>query len=125
MNAIQDVYHANVDSVIQKENIWQLKEEREYNIIEEKHVCKADQKKIWEAGYPWIKDPRTLPDNKSAAFTALKVTERHLSKDLVHTTVYRKQIESMVQSSVARKLTEKETKDYELPIFFRIPPWSS
>lgn len=45
-----------------------LKEEREYKIIEDKLVYKADQKK-WEGGYLWIKDPRTLPDNKSAAFT--------------------------------------------------------
>ena len=35
-----------------------LKEEREYNITEEKLVYKADQKK-WEASHPWIKDPRT------------------------------------------------------------------
>lgn len=57
-----------------------LKEEREYNIIEEKLVYKADQKK-WEAGYPWIKDPRTLPDNKSATFTVLKATKHKTRKE--------------------------------------------
>ena len=41
-----------------------LKEEREYKLIEENLTYKSDQKK-WEAGYPWIKDPGTLPDHTS------------------------------------------------------------
>ena len=68
-----------------------LKEERECKMIEDKLIYKADQKK-WEAGYPWIKDPRVLLDNKSAVLAAMKATEKHLSQDTVHAAVYNKQI---------------------------------
>ena len=51
-----------------------LKEEREYKLIEENLVYMPNKKK-WQASYPWIKDPRQLPDNKCAAFYTLKAME--------------------------------------------------
>ena len=94
-----------------------LKEEREYKIIESKLTYKADQKK-WEAGYPWIKDPKALPDNKEAAFGTLKATEKRLKQDPVHAAVYQKQIKSMIERGVAHKLTKAEIEDYNGPAFY-------
>ena len=45
-----------------------IKEEREYKLIEEKFVYIPELKR-WEAGYPWIKDPRSLPDNNCMFLT--------------------------------------------------------
>lgn len=94
-----------------------LKEEREYKIIEDKLTYKADQKK-WEAGYPWIKDPKALPDNKEAALATLKATEKRLRQNPAHAAVYHKQIESMIERGVARRLTKKEIEDYNGPVFY-------
>ena len=94
-----------------------LKEEREYRIIVEKLTYKADQKK-WEAGYPWIKDPNALPDNRSAALAALKAMEKRLRQDPMHAALYHKQIEDMIQRGVARKLTEDEINEYNGPVFY-------
>ena len=94
-----------------------LKEEREYKIIEDKLTYKPDKKK-WEAGYPWIKDPRALPDNKEATLATLKATERRLRQNPVHSKVYHKQIESMIERGVARRLTKKEIEDYDWLVFY-------
>lgn len=94
-----------------------LKEEREYKLIEENLTYKPEEKK-WEAGYPWIKDPKELPDNRSASLGALKATEKRLRQDPLHAAVYNKQIEDMVQRGAARKLTEGEINEYNGPVFY-------
>ena len=94
-----------------------LKEEREYKIIKDKLTYKADQKK-WEAGYPWIKDPKALPDNKEAALATLKATEKRLRQNPAHAAVYHKKIKSMIDRGVAHKLTKKEIEDYNGPVFY-------
>lgn len=94
-----------------------LKEEREYKMIEDKLTYRADRKK-WEAGYPWIKDPKALPDNKEAALATLKATEKRLRQNPAHAAVYCKQIENMIDRGVARKLTKKEIEDYNGPVFY-------
>ena len=86
-------------------------------MIEDKLTYKADQKK-WEAGYPWIKDPRALPDNKEAPLATLKATEKRLRQNPAHATVYRKQIESMIERGVPCRLTKKEIEDYNGPVFY-------
>ena len=93
-----------------------LKEEREYKMMEDKLTYKADQKK-WEVGYPWIKDPKALPDNKEAALATLKATEKQFRQNPAHATVYCKQIKSMIKRGVARRLTKKEIEDYKGPVF--------
>ena len=55
-----------------------LKEEREYKLIKENLVYMPKKKK-WQASYPWIKDPRQLPENRCAAFYTLKATEKRHS----------------------------------------------
>ena len=72
-------------------------------MIEDKLTYKADQKK-WEAGYPWIKDPKALPDNKEAALAVQKNfqdTEKRLRQNPAHAAVYHKQIEYMIERGVA------------------------
>ena len=93
-----------------------LKDECEYKMIKDKLTYKADQKK-WEAGYPWIKDPKALPDNKEAALATLKATEKRLRQNLAHAPVYHKQIQNMIDRRVARRLTKKEIEDYNGPVF--------
>ena len=87
-----------------------IKEEREYKLIEEKFIYKPEQKR-WEAGYPWIKDPRSLPDNKSYVLRALKSTETRLKRSPEHVKVYQKQIEDMIKRGAARKLTIQDMED--------------
>ena len=94
-----------------------LKEEREYNLIEEKLVYKPDQRK-WEAGYPWIKDPRSLPDNKAYVLGTLKSTEKRLKRFPEHAKVYQNKIEDMIKKEAARKLTRQDMDDYCGPKFY-------
>ena len=93
-----------------------IKEEREYKLIEEKFVYKPELKR-WEAGYPWIKDPRRLPDNKLYVFSALKSTEKHALSPK-HAKVYQRQIEDMIKRAAARKLTIQDMEDYTGPKFY-------
>ena len=76
-----------------------LKEEREYKLIEENLVYMPKKKK-WQASYPWIKDPRQLPDNRCAAFFTLKAMEKRLSLNPEHTTLYKHQVDNMVARGV-------------------------
>ena len=94
-----------------------LKEEREYNLIEEKLVYKPDQRK-WEAGYPWIKGPRSLPDNKAYVLGTLKSAEKRLERFPEHAKVYQKQIKDMVKRGAARKLTRQDMDVYCGPKFY-------
>ena len=58
-----------------------LKDEREYNLIESK-ITYLPEKGKWEAGYPYIKDPLSLQENRNSAFNMLKSTEKRLKKEL-------------------------------------------
>ena len=77
---------------------YTLKDEKELKLIEGGLTHKEDH---WEAQYPWIKDPRSLPDNKLAAQAVLKSTERRLKKDPEYATVYQAQIQDMVNRGAA------------------------
>ena len=104
-----------------------LKEESEYKMIEDKLTYKADQKK-WEVGYPWIKDPKALPDNKEAALATLKATKKRLKQNPAHAAVYRKQIENMIDRGVARRLKKgnhgkKGVRRLQWTHILHLPPW--
>ena len=58
-----------------------IKEKREYKLIEEKFIYKPEQKR-WEAGYPWIIDFRSLPDNQSYDLRALIEINRETSQKI-------------------------------------------
>ena len=73
--------------------------------------------KVWTASYPWVKDPKTLPDNYSSAIGTLRSTERSLMKDPGWAESYQNQIVDMVDRGVVRKLTPLELEDWKQPFF--------
>ena len=74
--------------------------------------------KRWIAEYPWIKDPKNLPDNKRVAISKLISTEKRLARNAKHAEIYNQQIQDMVNRNVARKLTEEELKTYRGPFHY-------
>ena len=94
-----------------------LKEEREMKLIE-RNLNYDDQNRVWTAGYPWIKNPEELPDNKPVATKILESTEKRLQKNPSHAKVYQEQIQDMVSRGVARKLTKEEIEDYNGPVHY-------
>ncbi|XP_062602451.1 uncharacterized protein LOC134264167 [Saccostrea cucullata] len=97
---------------------YTLKEERELHLIKE-GLQYDEVGKNWTTTYPWIKDPKSLPNNINAAVCRLKCTERRLEKaGQEYSEAYGDQIADMVQRSVARKLTAEEVQRYEGPIHY-------
>ena len=96
---------------------YTIKEEKELALIE-KNLHYDQEAKRWIAEYPWIRDPKDLPDNKKAAFAKLISTERRLAKNSEHAKVYKEQIQDMVNRGVARKLTKTELRNYKGPIHY-------
>lgn len=92
-----------------------LKEERELKLIEEGLSHNGDH---WVAQYPWVRDPRELPDNREVALKMLKDTEKRLQRDGSHLQMYKEQINDMLQRGVARKLTQTELDEYDGPVHY-------
>ena len=88
---------------------YTIKEEKELALIE-KNLHYDQEAQRWIAEYPWIRDPKDLPDNRKAAFAKLISTERRLAKNSEHAKVYKEQIQDMVNRGVARKLNQSRTK---------------
>ena len=97
-----------------------LKEEKEYHLIDGNMKYIQEEKK-WEAGYPWIKDPYDLPDNKCAALAKLKSTEKRLLKDKNCAQIYQQQIDDMISRGVARKVNSEKLSEYNGPIHYIAP----
>ena len=66
-------------------NNYTLKEERELALIKDNLKFVDDH---WEAIYPWVKDPKGLPDNKYVAMKKLFQTEDRLIKNEKRKIVY-------------------------------------
>ena len=96
---------------------YSFKEEQELALIQSKLRYIPDPGK-WITGYPWIIDPRELPDNYSAAYSTLLRTERTLMKEPEWMATYQRQIDDHVDRGVARKLTAEEIAAYEGPYFY-------
>ena len=94
-----------------------LKEEREYNLIKDGLEYDKENMK-WIANYPWIKDPAKLPNNKEAAFGALRSCEKRLLKNTELADTYNDQIDDMIKRGVCRKLEEDEVRMYDGPVFY-------
>lgn len=94
---------------------YTLKEERELRLIEEGLEHKGDH---WIAKYPWIKDPKQLPNNKEFALRKLRATEKRLGKNEALLNMYAEQIEDMIGRGVARKLTQSELDKYAGPVHY-------
>ena len=100
LNAARDAKYVNAENVPLGSKNYTIKEEKELALIE-KNLHYDQEAKRWIAEYPWIRDPKDLPDNKKAAFAKLISTERRQIQE---------QIQDMVNRGVARKLTKTEKK---------------
>ena len=94
-----------------------LKEEREYKLIESGLTYLPDERR-WTAKLPWIKDPYLLSNNKAAAMSLLRSTERKLSTSAKQRSLYKSQIDDMIKRHVCRKLDFKEIQEYKGPIYY-------
>ena len=94
---------------------YTLKEQRELRLIEEGLKHKDDHR---GAQYPWIRDPKQLPDNKEFASRKLKATEKRLKEDEALLRRYEEQIDDMIRRGVARKLTKEELDEYTSPVHY-------
>ena len=90
-------------------------EREEAKIIEESCEKIGSQ---WLIPYPWKKDPRQLPNNKSEAMKKLEATERRLLRNPDHAAAYDLQMVEMNQLQFSRRLTEKETREYSGPVHY-------
>jgi len=90
-------------------------EREEAKIIEDSCEKIGNQ---WLIPYPWKKDPRQLPNNKSQAMKKLEATERRLSKNPDHAAAYDLQMVEMNHLQFSRRLTEKEAREYSGPVHY-------
>jgi hypothetical protein len=96
---------------------YSFKEEQELVMIRDKLRYDAN-KQCWVAGYPWLIDPCTLPNNYHVALATLRSTESTLSKDPEWSSKYKDQIVDMLNRNVARKLTAEEIREWNGPVFY-------
>ena len=96
---------------------YSFKEEQELKIIRE-NLEYDEANRCWITSYPWVVDPKGLPDNYNAALATLEKTERTLLKDELWAKTYKQQMEDMVQREVARPLTAMELQEWNGPVFY-------
>lgn len=94
---------------------YTLQEERELDLID-KGLEFVDGR--WIAKYPWVRDPRQLPDNKAVVEAKLKSLEERLSKDKQKAKMYNDQIHDMVERAVARVISVAELIEYKGPVHY-------
>ncbi|KAJ8049254.1 hypothetical protein HOLleu_01926 [Holothuria leucospilota] len=94
---------------------YTLQEERELDLIENGLKFKNNR---WEAKYPWVKDPKGLPDNRVVAVARVKALEKRLSKDKEEAKMYSEQVQDMIERGVAREVPEAEVRGYEGPVHY-------
>ena len=94
---------------------YSIKEENELKLIDKGLKFENNQ---WEASYPWLKDPGTLPNNRSVALARLVSTEKRLRKRPEVSELYSQQIQDMIENGVARKLSVAEIRNYAGPIHY-------
>jgi hypothetical protein len=93
--------------------------ENEGKLIIEKSCKKVGTQ--WLIPYPWKKDPKQLPDNRSQAVKRLESTERRLMKQPEQAAAYDKQMmemNDMNEMNFSRKVTEEELKNYKGPVHY-------
>ena len=94
-----------------------LVEEKEYELIK-RGLLFSHATGRWLANYPWIMDPKCLPNNVQFAYATLMSTEKRLRRDKLYAETYQKQINDMLDRNVARQVTEQELKRYSGPKFY-------
>ena len=68
--------------------------------------------------YPWVKDAKELPDNRSQAEKKLEATERRLAKNPKHAEAYNQQMDEMREMNFSRKLSNEELNSYKGPVHY-------
>lgn len=96
---------------------YSFKEEQDLKVIQE-NLEYDEEGQHWVTSYPWLVDPRKLPDNRSVALATLKSTERTLSKDERWAEVYRQQMQDMLCRGVAKELSAGELEQWKGPKFY-------
>ena len=92
-----------------------LKEYRESTLID--HGLKLDGGR-WYAAYQWIRDPYELPDNKQVAYAKLCAIEKRLLKNTDVAAMYIDQMQEMLETGKACKLSFEELKNYDGPLHY-------
>ena len=99
-----------------------LAEEREFEIIKEglTYVMEDEHSKSphWDARYPWINDPASLPNNRSGVEATFLRTEKRLRKEPEWFAAYKDQIHEMVERGAAKKLTKEMTDNWKGPVWY-------
>ena len=88
---------------------------------EEKQAIEETAQRVgnqWMIPYPWKRDPKDLPDNKSQATKRLESTERRLLKNPLQAAAYNDKMTEMEDMSFFRKLSEQEINDYKRPVHY-------
>jgi hypothetical protein len=93
-----------------------FKEEQELKVIRE-NLEYDESCQCWITSYPWIVDPKGLPNNYNAALATLEKTERTLLKDEHWENTYKQQMEDMVIRKVARPLTATELQEWTCVLY--------
>ena len=96
---------------------YSFKEEEELSLIKE-NLSYDPEKRVWIAKYPWLIQPKLLPNNYAAAYATLCSTEKKLKQDPSWAKTYHQQIVEHEQRGVARLLSEEEMLEWRGPIFY-------
>ena len=97
------------------ERDFTIKETRELQLTEQGlHYTGG----CWEAGLPWLRDPRQLPNNIFVALSILKSTEKRISCNNTVLEAYKNEMNDMIARGVARRLTELELSEYQDPVHY-------
>lgn len=99
-----------------------LSEERELEMIRQGlSYMKSDahsQEPHWDTKYPWIEDPSSLPNNRSAVEATFLRTEKQLKKEPEWRAAYTTQVHEMVERKAAKKLTRETIADWKGPVWY-------
>ena len=93
-----------------------LEEEDEYDLITSKLEFNPNRGR-WLAKLPWIEDPKNLPYNRPYATAVLKSLKKRL-KEHVHKDLYKAEIQRMLETGTARRVTQQELDTYSGPKYF-------
>ena len=92
-------------------------EEKEYEMIKQGLSFNQDTGK-WRAEYPYIVNPRYLPESRKFAYATLMSTEKRLAKDPLYAETYKSQIEDIKKRGVVRRIGDEELQAYDGTKFY-------
>ncbi|XP_038143265.1 uncharacterized protein LOC119784992 [Cyprinodon tularosa] len=100
-----------------------LAEEKELEIIKKglTYIKKEDthvNSPRWDARYPWVEDPASLPNNRSAVEATFLRTERQLEREPEWKAAYTAQVHEMVERHAAMELTEGLRRNWKGPVWY-------